>query len=797
MSITAEQVLPPDVVIAPVASLEPRLRRRFGAHAGDVAVSRPGGRIAARLVDSQGAALLALFRRPRRIVDAVAHYARARRLDPARVLTDAFPMLRDCCNAGFLLPASDPEARRILPLLRRGRRVGRWTVMECLQALSDSEVYRVRGPSGPAALKIVRPPVRRHVVRSLVNEARTLARLAGAGVPALLEDGARAERPFLVLSWCTGVTPERSADDWRATGARQPLLELCARIAEAYASLHARGCLHGDVRPGNLLVSSAGEVTVLDFGYACAADHHGGVRGILRPEPDCFAEPELARAALAGRRLPPVTAAGEQYALAALLYLLLTGETYLDFAARRREALRQIARDPPLSFAPRRTEPWPAVERLLRRALSKSPGKRFASVADLARELRAVSASEGWRAPVACADGARTPSSQLLRRMTRSLDIAGRAFTRPLPPPTAGVSEGAAGVAFGLYRIARIRRDPRWLAWSDAWLSRAERAAAEPDAFWDPAVVSPREAMRVVTPYHTASGVHLVRAFVSHATGDLDGADAAARAFVEASGRAGPTLDLTMGRAGSLLCCALLLAALRDVAVPSATSLRALGQRLVRGIWTRLARFGPVPSCRELPSLGVAHGWAGILYATLRWCRAAGVPLPSEVPRRIDELAQCAEPSGRGVRWPIRRRDRRVLSETPLRSSWCNGSAGLVHLWTLADRVFGSAPYAELAALSGWDAWDGEETETSLCCGLAGRAYALLALYRQTGDPGWLRRARLLADRAARDALGAPLELSLYRGGVGIAVLAAELAHPEEAAMPLFEDEGWPRSPTT
>ena len=60
----------------------------------------------------------------------------------------------------------------------------------------------------------------------------------------------------------------------------------------------------------------------------------------------------------------------------------------------------------------------------------------------------------------------------------------------------------------------------------------------------------------------------------------------------------------------------------------------------------------------------------------------------------------------------------------------------------------------------------------------------------------WLDRGIALAERAARAVRRDPLRRdSLYKGEVGVAVLAADLARPDWAAMPLFEREGWPTTP--
>jgi serine/threonine-protein kinase len=127
---------------------------------------------------------------------------------------------------------------------------------------------------------------------------------------------------------------------------------------------------------------------------------------------------------------------------------------------------------------------------------------------------------------------------------------------------------------------------------------------------------------------------------------------------------------------------------------------------------------------------------------------------------------------------------------------WCQGSAGYVLLWSQAHRTLGRDEYGALVERAAWNVWESNATVPSLCCGLAGRAYALLTCYRHTGEPRWLTRARGLADRAARNAasggIDRPFAMSLFKGDVGLAVLAADLAAPEAACLPLFEEEGWP-----
>jgi serine/threonine-protein kinase len=265
---------------------------------------------------------------------------------------------------------------------------------------------------------------------------------------------------------------------------------------------------------------------------------------------------------------------------------------------------------------------------------------------------------------------------------------------------------------------------------------------------------------------------------------------------VDASKRDGALLDLTLGRVGTVLGASLLFDALPDRSAAAAQALRAFADETLDTIWQAIDGYAPIGAGPELIALGMAHGWAGILYATLRWCRSSGKSLPSSLERRLDELAALAEPTGRGVQWPWPVRDADGSLQMHYMPGWCQGSAGYVLLWSQAHRTFGRDGYGALVERSAWNAWESTATVASLCCGLAGRAYALLTCYRHTGDPRWLSRARGLADRAARNAasggIDRPFAMSLFKGDVGLAVLAADLAAPEAACLPLFEEEGWP-----
>jgi eukaryotic-like serine/threonine-protein kinase len=785
LAVTDPLLLLPDAVLVPVADLPEEVRGRFEHEEGDFALTHPRLRAPSRILDAPSAELLEQFRTPRTIIEAVIRYSRAREADPETTLEAAYPLLERLLATGFLVPEGAEGAGGILPLLRPGEALGGFEVRECVQELEDTDLYQGRGPEGAVALKVARP--REDSPRSPFDwEATVLRHLAGAPAPRLLAAGETEGRSYLILEWCSGVEAGSAAWEWRrrGPGGRKALLALCREICAAYARLHERGVLHSDVHPRNVLVGGDGGVRLVDFGYARWDEAPGDLSRPGRAGIAFFFEPEYAAAVLAGRRPPEVTVPGEQYAVAALLYFLVTGAHYRDFLLEREAMLRQIADEPPLPFADRGVEPWPEVEEILARALDKDPDRRYPSLAALEEALAAVRESVS---PMDAA--ARTPAAdELLARVLARLEPGGDLYEGGIPePPRASINYGSAGVACALYRLAQTRESPALLSLAELWVARAVAAGDADENFYSSEKGLEPEDIGRVSPYHTATGPFCAQALIAHAQ-NLPGVQRqAVSSFLQTARQPCENPDLTLGRSGVLLAAALLL----DIeSEPVLGSLRELGDDLLAGLWSEIDLLPPISEDRERPVLGMAHGWAGYLYASLQWCRAAGRPLPSQLRERLDELGACARPWGRGLRWRWHGGESRWgLGSMP---GWCNGSAGYVFLWTLAHRILGDPAYAALAEGAAWNAWEEPSRNASLCCGLAGRAYALLNLHKHGGGTDWLARARDLAERAARET-SRPSDPphSLYKGELGVAVLAADLARPEAAAMSFFEEEGW------
>ena len=767
MNITAPLVLRNDVVLVPASELPPEMRDKFEFDDGDYTISLRHGRDPSQVIDGETASLLQLFRNPRTIVEAVIENSFALQKDPNVWLDELLPHLGAFLHKRVLVPVGDENEREFEQSIANGAPVGEWSVLHCVSLIEDSEVYRVRSGGRDAALKIARNQV--PFDTSLFgNEATILQRLEGNIGPALYESGLHEERPYLIIEWCAGTDALTAAAHRRHD--RAALLGIACDIADAYAALHARGVIHGDVHPRNVVIGDDGGVRLIDFGLAAFAGEQPRVgRGGMY----YFFEPEYLAAQRNGYAAP-ATLSGEQYSIAALLYLCITNEHYLDFRIDRDEMVRQAETEPPLPFAKRGSAPWPEVEAILFRALEKEPSRRFAAISDLADALRNAHTA-------AVAEALATPLSPEARafaeRIIAAFPCGGEMFVNGYTEaPTASINFGAAGAAMGLLRVAEVRSDPALLALAEVWKSRAARDIGKQTAYYNEEM--PPSVLGEVSPYHTESGIHAAAALIAHARGDVQAQQKAIERFIAASSRECVEIDLTLGKSATLIACSLLV----DIS-PSPGALQQLGNATLDTIWREIDQRPPIAQSPAGAFTGIAHGWSGFLYAALRWCAASGAAIPASLPRRLDELADIRVRRGRGAYW------RRQIDGNPhdVIPGWCNGSAGFVFLWTAAYDAFSDERFLRLAEEAATHAAEEPLSLADLCCGSAGRAYALLNLYRHTGAKEWLSRARRMANHAAAYTGEQQRKNSLWKGELGIAVLIADLEAPEHARMPFFE----------
>ena len=660
-------------------------------------------------------------------------------------------------------------------MITRGTRIGHFLVTAAAAPGRHTSMLQARDVAGRfVALKLATSDIGAQLVR---HEADVLSELVEFdGAAALVDVGDAGGSTYAATAWIPGLPVRAAIRELRERASHAEVLALCSRIAHAYADLHGHGVLHGQVHPRHIVVGRHGEVALLDFSVAASAR--------VAPPParlaarfNSLSAPEHA-AALVADDAPVLTTEAEQYSLAALLYLLVAGRMYARLRLEREHLTHDIMSVPPRPLGAHVLDA-PRLEAVLGSALAKNPETRYESTAAFAAALASAAAGAATR---------KTPRAYRRSALARMLatfrsDAASAEAMRSLTPPTCSVNFGAAGVAFALTRLGKTTQDATAFEHADRWLSFAEERASDPDAFDDGDELTP-ETIGLVSPFHTRSGLPAARGFLSAATGDHDRYDSALDHFRAATAERCENLDATLGRSAVLLVAALLLAEATHES-GAVQRLARYGDELQSAIWLDAPRESPM-------YYGIAHGLAGLAYASLAWSRARGPEPPRGVADVLDRLACAAEPYGRGLRWPLSPPGGAVEDQFWL--GWCHGNAGYVFLWNLAAQTYGEASFAALAERTAC-LLDVHLGITSLCCGTAGQAYALLDQYGTTGEREWRSLAARVAERAAADASladDATSPLSLYKGHVGLVLLAPELERPARAAMPLFEFEAAP-----
>ncbi|MBO8191136.1 serine/threonine protein kinase [Streptomyces oryzae] len=217
-----------------------------------------------------------------------------------------------------------------------------------------------------------------------LREARITARLQHAHIVTihdLGETGPADNRvPFLVMEFVRGEGLDTKLR--RGALALSDAARWGAQIAEALAEAHAAGITHRDIKPSNILITPAGNVKVLDFGVARAADP--GMTGdrltrtgfIVGTPP--YMAPEQARG------LPEPRS--DLYALGCLLFELITGRLPFQAPDTVGYLSAHLTQEPP---APSTVLPGiPAAwDDLVLTLLCKDPGQRYAAAAGLAQAL--------------------------------------------------------------------------------------------------------------------------------------------------------------------------------------------------------------------------------------------------------------------------------------------------------------------------------------------------------------------------------------------------------------------------
>jgi len=258
-----------------------------------------------------------------------------------------------------------------------GKRIGRGGMAEIFQA---RDVLLDR----PVAMKVLFPEFATDpaFVERFRREAQAAANLNHPNIVAVYDWGKVNNTYYIAMEYVNGRT---LADILKQSGTLTPMqvCDVMSEVASALISAHQNGVIHRDIKPGNILVSTTGQVKVADFGIARALGagveqgltQTGAVMGTAT-----YFSPEQAQGVSTDQR-------SDIYSLGVVMYEMLsgvppfTGENAVAIAYKQVHE-RAMPLDQRLTSAP------PEVAAIVAKCMEKSPDDRYSSAEEVRDELR-------------------------------------------------------------------------------------------------------------------------------------------------------------------------------------------------------------------------------------------------------------------------------------------------------------------------------------------------------------------------------------------------------------------------
>ncbi|MBM3957410.1 MAG: serine/threonine protein kinase, partial [Gemmatimonadetes bacterium] len=262
-------------------------------------------------------------------------------------------------------------------------RIGRYRILQEIAAGAQGTVYRGFDPEGGrlVAVKVLHPTLTGDAtyVERFHREASLAASIDHPNVIRIFEVGEDAGRHFMALEFLPeslsrliesgGLPPERAA-------------AVAAEIGDGLGAAHARGIVHRDMKPQNVLVTPEGTPKVTDFGIARAESMSTmTATGMMMGTP-YYMSPEQARGERADAR-------SDVYSLGCVVYQMLTGQVPFD-APTPLAVLRHHTDSQPRPVRELRSDVPRSLADVVRRSMERDPARRYANASEMAEAVRSA-----------------------------------------------------------------------------------------------------------------------------------------------------------------------------------------------------------------------------------------------------------------------------------------------------------------------------------------------------------------------------------------------------------------------
>lgn len=263
----------------------------------------------------------------------------------------------------------------------------RYTIIEKLGEGGMGVVYKANDSrlERVVALKFLPTGMTRdeNAKKRFVQEARAAAALDHPNICAVYEVDEVQGQSFIVMAYIQGL----SLKDKIATGFLkvEDALGIAIQVAEGLAEAHSRGVIHRDIKPGNIMLTEKGQAKIMDFGLAKLEGKADLTKTSTVMGTTAYMSPEQARG-------DPVDQRTDIWSFGAMLYEMLAGTG--PFGEKSNQALiYSILNEPPEPLTARRPDIPRPLEESVRKALEKERFRRYQSMAEMLKDLKAARTS--------------------------------------------------------------------------------------------------------------------------------------------------------------------------------------------------------------------------------------------------------------------------------------------------------------------------------------------------------------------------------------------------------------------
>jgi len=349
--------------------------------------------------------------------------------------------------------------------------LGRYRILGELGRGAMGVVYRAEDPllSRTVAIKTISMVAdaeeRAEYEKRFYQEAKAAGGLSHPNVVTIYDIGHAGDVVYMAMEYVEGTELRALLQRGRLDAAAA--VDIAAQVAEGLAYAHARGIVHRDVKPANIMVSREGAAKIMDFGIArMRASDVKTQTGMLLGSPKYMAPEQL--------RGGPLDPRCDIFSLGVVLYEALTGTPPFAGADLSQIMYQIVHAEPPPPGALNSRVP-PLLDLIVAKALAKDPAARYPDARALAADLRSCQAEVAARAAAADAEDTLTLPPP---RAAPPSAAASRTLRMVAAPPTAPPRADSG---------PRLRISPRFdssaatrrLAAPDGAAARAE-AGAEP-----------------------------------------------------------------------------------------------------------------------------------------------------------------------------------------------------------------------------------------------------------------------------------------------------------------------------